>query len=565
MTMGTTWYMLDANTGNLILTLKNVPSGTAVTDQDGSQLRFSYNANTGNILCWNSSQSIQPAGPTGTAQQQWKPMVGAVIDAVNDTIWYNSGPNTVITTGTPWFTNDILPRSGYTMNVTGTKGLPALVRVLQDEKYVPKIMIFNDMRNLNTWGSTDMYFMAAAVRIDDHVAPYSPLPDKTATQNNNLGFGATLLWNRNITKPLGGNLTFSLGPMSYEDKIFTLYSKETMQWWGYSVDTGDLIWGPTASQSPWDVYGSGGFYANDMLFSGGYGGVLHAYNMNTGNELWNYTLSAIGHESPYGNYQLTLGGIADGKVYIYSMEHSPTQPLWRGSYLRCINQTDGTEIWKSLHFVSGFSGGAGIVEIADGCIVAGNDYDNRMYVYGKGPSAATVAGPDTVQPLGTSILLTGTVTDVSQGAKEFSQSRGLSVPAIADADQQAWMEYMYSQQVMPTNAKGVEVSLDSVDPNGNFVHIGTTTSDMNGMFKMTFTPEVPGEYTIIATFAGSESYYSSYAQTAIGVSEAAPTVAPTAAPEQSAADLYFVPAIAGLFVAIIVVGLLIILVLRKRA
>ena len=40
---GTMWHMLDANTGNWILTLKNVPGGTSVTDQDGSQLRYSYN------------------------------------------------------------------------------------------------------------------------------------------------------------------------------------------------------------------------------------------------------------------------------------------------------------------------------------------------------------------------------------------------------------------------------------------------------------------------------------------------------------------------------------------
>jgi hypothetical protein len=73
MVSGSTWYFLDATTGNWMFTLTNVPSGTAVTDQDGSLLRYSYNANTGNILCWNSSQSIRPKGPTSTNQQQWKP------------------------------------------------------------------------------------------------------------------------------------------------------------------------------------------------------------------------------------------------------------------------------------------------------------------------------------------------------------------------------------------------------------------------------------------------------------------------------------------------------------
>jgi predicted lipid-binding transport protein (Tim44 family) len=69
---------------------------------------------------------------------------------------------------------------------------------------------------------------------------------------------------------------------------------------------------------------------------------------------------------------------------------------------------------------------------------------------------------------------------------------------------------------------------------------------------------------VVASFAGTESYYPSSAETSFTATEPAPTAtpAPTAAPTMS--DQYFAPAIAGLFVAIIVVGLLIILVLRKR-
>jgi outer membrane protein assembly factor BamB len=414
------------------------------------------------------------------------------------------------------------------MNVTGPRGLPALSRILQDANYVPKLMFFSNIRNLPSFGSSDMVFDAAVVRIDEHVAPYSPLPEKTYTQNNNLGFGVTLLWNKTIAKPLGGNLTFSFGPISYEDKVFTLYSKETRQWWGYSLDDGSLLWGPTASQPAWDMYGSGGYYAYGKLLSGGYGGVLYAYDIKTGKQLWNYTLEGIGHESPYGNYQNTLGGIADGKVFIYSMEHSPSQPLWRGSYLRAINATTGKEIWKILHFVSGFSGGTGVIEIADGCIVAGNDYDNQMYVYGKGPSATTVSASPKVITKGSSILIEGTVTDQSPGAK--------GIAAISDADQQAWMEYIYMQQEVPSNAVGVSVHLTAIDPNGNFQDIGTVTSDMSGMFKAMWKPPVEGPYTVIATFPGTESYASSYAETAFGVDlPPSPAVTTTAPPSETAA------------------------------
>jgi hypothetical protein len=69
----------------------------------------------------------------------------------------------------------------------------------------------------------------------------------------------------------------------------------------------------------------------------------------------------------------------------------------------------------------------------------------------------------------------------------------------------------------------------------------------------------------MATFAGSESYWPSIAETSFAVDPAHPTQAPTSTPTTSIADMYFIPAIAGLFVAIIVVGaILALLLLRKR-
>jgi hypothetical protein len=151
------------------------------------------------------------------------------------------------------------------------------------------------------------------------------------------------------------------------------------------------------------------------------------------------------------------------------------------------------------------------------------------------------------------VLIEGTVTDQSPGAK--------GTPAISDDDMSPWMEYLYMQQEMPKNAKGVEVSLDTLDPNGNFVHIDTVTSDASGMFKKMFTPEVPGEYTIIATFSGSESYYGSYAETAIGVSEAPIQPSPEPEPPLPPYELYTIGVGIAIIIAIAVVGILI---LRKR-
>jgi len=557
LTSGSTWYFLDAN-GNFRIALKNVPSGSSVTDQDGSLLRYSYNAATGNLLCWNSSQSIPPLSPTGTNQQQWKARFGTTIDAVNDVTWTNAGPDGFNDA------KDVAPRSGYTMNLTIQKGLPGDINVLQDENRVPKMVVGYWIDNSATSGLGAQYtggatdagtgdiFSVWAVSINENVNPYSPYPEKTATQNTNLGFGASLLWTKNITVPITGkNYTWEIGGFDYATQTFQIGNKQTMQRYGYSLATGERIWGPTAPEQVMNYYGMGYNVYDGKILGAGYGGTLYAYDAKTGDLLWTYNATSVGRESPYGeNYPLSISAVCDGKVFVHSTEHSPTKPLWRGSYLRCINFTDGTEMWKILDFNTGLG-------ISDGRIISNSQYDNQILCIGKGPSATTVVASPKVSVNGDTVLIEGTVTDQSPGAKD--------TPAIADADMQAWMEYMYMQQAMPTDAKGVEVTLDAIDPNGNFVNIGTTTSDASGMFKKAFIPEVPGEYTIIATFAGSKSYGYSYAETAIAVSDAPATPAPTAAPMQSTADLYFVPAIAGIIVAIIIVGaVLALLMLRKR-
>jgi hypothetical protein len=420
-------------------------------------------------------------------------------------------------------------------------------------------MIFSDFYNNPSFGSGTDTFRIAAVRIDYHVVPMSPQPDKTNTQNNNLGYGVTLLYDKTITKPLGGNLTFSLGPMSWEDKIFTVWSKETRQWWGYNLDDGSLVWGPTASQPSWDMYGQGSLFAYGKLISGYFGGIVHAYDIKTGKQVWNYTASGIGHESPYGNYDVGYGGkyASDGKIFIRSFEHSPSQPMWRGSYLRAINATTGAEIWKIQNMVMG-------IGIADGYIVTASEYDDLIYCFGKGPSTTTVEAPTIDVTTGHTMVIHGTVTDQSAGAKAQALARGNIVPAIADADQQAYMEYLYEQQAKPTDAKGVPVTLSAIDPNGNVVPIGTTTSDMSGTYGFAWTaPDVPGSYTIIASFAGSESYFSSQAATYAVVSEAAATHEPTPAPA-SMTDTYVLGIGAAAIIAIIVIGLILILMLRKR-
>ncbi len=538
MVSGSTWYFLDAATGNFMLKLINVPGGTAATDQDGSLLKYSYNPTTGNLLCWNSSQAIPPLAPVGTNQQQWKMRMGATIDAVNDTTWTAVGPSGSTTA------DEIRPRSGYTMNVTIQKGLPVsaafgaeaagVTSVLQDANRVPKgVFGFYKGSGSSIGAPVDPdYFSAWVVNINEHAAPYSPAPSLTFTQQNNLGFTASVLWNKNITVPLPGkNHTWNLGGVSYDDQVFMLRCVQTAQLWAYSLKTGDLLWGPTPNWSQMDFYGmSSNLFYGKLIQCSTYSGTIAAYEAQTGKLLWTYNATGPAFESPYGdNMPLTVWAVSDGKIYTSSSEHSPSKPLWRASYFRCINITDGTELWKLLYY-NGFTGGPAL---ANGYIVSASDYDNLIYCIGKGPSATTVTASPKVAPLSSGVLIEGTVTDQSPGAKALEQKMGYAngVPAMSDADQEAWMEYLYEQQAMPTMATGVKVHLTAIDPNGNFQDIGYATSDIGGTYGITWTPPVPGTYQVKATFEGTKSYGGSYATTrfAVGSSSASPAVEPTPA------------------------------------
>jgi hypothetical protein len=127
-----------------------------------------------------------------------------------------------------------------------------------------------------------------------------------------------------------------------------------------------------------------------------------------------------------------------------------------------------------------------------------------------------------------------------------------------------WMGYVYQQKPLPTNFKGVDVTINVVDSNGNFRSIGTATTDAKGNYNLVWKPDISGNYQVVASFAGTNAYWPSSDTTAFTVMESHPTVAPTASPAPSAADMYLLPGIAGIIVAIIVCFTITILVLRKR-
>ena len=208
--------------------------------------------------------------------------------------------------------------------------------------------------------------------------------------------------------------------------------------------------------------------------------------------------------------------------------------------------------------------------IADGYLVTASDYDNLIYCIGKGPSGTTVSAPQNGITAGNSFTITGTVTDQSPGALAFATKYGLTsgVAAVSDDSQEAYMMYLYEQQLKPTNASGVPVTISVIDPNGNLVNLGTATSDVNGFYSFQVNPDMltagAGTYTVIASFAGSNSYGSSNAESAFTINSAAPTASPQPVAAQPPTDMYILGAAVAIIIAIAIVGIVLFITIRKR-
>ena len=204
--------------------------------------------------------------------------------------------------------------------------------------------------------------------------------------------------------------------------------------------------------------------------------------------------------------------------------------------------------------------------IGDSIIAMLNTFDMQIYALGKGPSATAVTAPNTAITLGSSIVISGKVTDISPGTEAYARTARFpnGVAVVSDESMSEWMEYVYLQSERPTDIIGVPVTLSVIDSNGNFRNIGTATSDADGFFSYAWQPDIEGKYTIIATFAGSKAFYGSHAEAAFVVDPSPAT--PTPQPEQppTLADQYILPGIIGIIVAIAIGFAVTILVLKKK-
>lgn len=367
-----------------------------------------------------------------------------------------------------------------------------------------------------------------------------------------------VMWNVTTVAPDGHEQFFSTLDAVADNGVIInrMITGEIKAW---DLMTGQIKWSTQLSY-PWGPFGAYHVQsAYGLYFCYGYDGV-HAINEKTGKIEWDFhAYSPYQFETPYnsGNgeeYAFHIGGqVADGKLYLSSAEHTPSQPITRGLKLYCLNATTGQQLWNftgsQVDQSRTFTGA-----IADGYLAFASQYDSTMYVFGKGKSQTTVDAPLTAITQGQSIVVKGTVLDMSPAQP--------GTPCISKESMSVWMEHLHMQNPVPADVTGVPVSIDAIDPNGNAIHIATVNSDMSGTFSYLWTPDVQGKYTVTATFVGDDSYGSSYAETAVGVVQAPQaSVVATATPiAMPPFEIYIAGSTIAIIVAIALVGLM----LRKR-
>ncbi|MCW3983705.1 MAG: hypothetical protein NWE96_06885 [Candidatus Bathyarchaeota archaeon] len=532
----TTWTAYDPFDFAYCFTFNNVPSGTQVYGPSGEILIYQIDLVKNRLMLWNST---------------------------------NCGLQNVLGSNSPelgsWASNvmmrtfDASNPKCYNWNVSIPAGLQQSTSF-----FTPIAKVYNGDRYVS------LFFNQTMVRVWalnlDGLTSTSTSTTKLFDQT----WSAPSEWLEGFNTLHYTGATNYVKDDTYGDGVIAVWSKELRTHYGFSVTTGKYLWA-TESEHYGDLYGWGNaehtwYFAYGKLYSVGLGGILYAYDLANGRTAWTYNLTdAYGEPVTGNNWWGWITLITDGKVYMSTTEHSAENPLPRGAPYVCINATDGSEIWRVNGMFRATRWGGNSV-IGDSIIATMDTYDQRIYAIGKGPSQVTATAPDVSVEFGKNVVIKGTVTDVSPGTKSAALQMRFpnGVPAVSDASQSQWMLYVYKQFAFPSDVTGVPLTISVLDANGNYRTIGTTTTDASGAYSFNWKPDIPGKYIVYVTFLGSEAYYGSSAQNAFFVEdEPAATAAPTAPPE-SVADMYFIPAIAGLFILVIIVLVLVVVSMMKK-
>jgi hypothetical protein len=473
-TQGSTWRAWDPLTGRNEYNMTNVPGGSRVFGPNGEIMRYNINTNAGTLSIWNSTAAYydwQLALEEGDPQAayhagRWR-AIGQEFDASYGTQFEGTIPS----------------------------GLDGGVEVV--------IALDRAIGSNTNWAGgapeQNPQFWAIDLRP---------------------GHEGQLIFNKPWPIPEQGVHVDFTGshPYSVEHDVFVVTAKETRKHYGISMTTGNQLWETNWFEPYFHAFANVYFdpwgqavCADDKLLTAGFGGVVNAYSLIDGSHLWEYDFEDPYSEQLFANsWPVPIGFVTDGKVYLFHMEHSVINPMPRGAPSACIDLNTGEEIWRVNGIRLGTRWGGQPV-IADSVIAGLSSYDNTITALGKGPSQTTVSAPETGVAKGSQALISGTVMDISPGTKDPKQMMRFpnGVPAVADESMSEWMLYVYKTEQASMDIMGVTVQLEAIDPDGEYLYIGATTTDMYGNYGHDFTPAKEGKYMIMASFKESGGYYGS--------------------------------------------------------
>jgi hypothetical protein len=520
----TTYNLFDAMTGMYILSVVNGSGMTITRDDHNNLIGYYVNSTVSSaptLNMWNSTQCILSQLSGGLTSWRWQPTQNGKFEFGRGIMWTKPLPTNI---------------SGGSFPST-----LSIWTVLEDT-----VLLSSSAPAAGSFQGG--FTIECAFDASDGTQLF--LINRTQTPNTRLSSGTSY-------------------SMTFGDGVYVQYNFDTFVAEGYNLRTGAKMWATTMTDpNVYDMHLGCGGVADGVLYMLGLGGDIYAIDIQTGEILWQQTTNAIQgsaeSNTPYGVWPVWTREasftIADGKLY-FGEGHEYSPPLFRGAREICLNATTGEPIWNIL-----LSAVESSLPIADGIMTTVNAYDNQIYAFGTGPSKTTINIPNPVATVGAPIVIQGTITDISAGSKQDAVASNFpnGLPCVSDASQTQFMEAVYEQQSMPTNLTGVPITLYVVDANGNYRSIGTTTSDAYGSYSLTWSPDIAGNYNVIATFAGSASYYGSQTSSSFYAAEpaATPTPVPTQAP--SMADQYFLPATIAIVVLIVIVLAMLALMMMKK-
>ncbi|HLN46489.1 MAG TPA: PQQ-binding-like beta-propeller repeat protein [Candidatus Sulfotelmatobacter sp.] len=564
------WQCLDLRTGQLYWerTLYSGESApTMITYEPGGGEVVGADVFAGSWRVWLVSITSASGNNSGRVIK-YNPLNGAVV--ANFT-----GPPSGVSSNTfyadPWVLSLQTIGSGSTAKyrlINWTIANNAGIKTLGSLGAQPVVDNFTQ----RIWGNTSWPFSSlGTIDFESGIAVVTQAitPTSTGVATGTILMGANvftgqLLWN--VTMDINNKFeNFAVALPLADHGKFAVRNRDDAKEYCFDLYSGKLLWTSDLSAWPWGIFQAYDIQsAYGLIITNDYHGV-RAIDWETGKTVWDFRAPSVPFETPYGGYYSwhSAGIVADGKLYTWNNEHTPSEPITRGWKLFCLNATTGEEIW-SMSYSSNVGGGRSFAgAVADGYLAVSNSYDATMYILGKGKSAITVTAPDIAVPKGTGVVIKGTVLDQSPAQP--------GTPCVSKESMKTQMEYLHMQHPIDgiwhnLSITGVTVKLTAIDSNDKVTDIGeVTTSAYYGTFETTWTPPAEGTYRVLASFAGDDSYSSSSAATAVSVGPALTTNTDN---QQNITVPDNTMTIIGVGIAVVIavtiVGLLLFVALKKR-